>query len=483
MAKRSLFEQLDEAVQALLVNPDADVLRADARLRPLLRFAAELRDLPRASFKARLKSELAGGTSMRAVAEPIAEVQRAVPYLTIKDANRAIEFYKMAFGATEVMRLMEPDGRIAHAEIAIGGSLITLADEYPDYGVISPQTLGGSPVRIKLSVADVDAFAQRAVQAGAKIVRPIGDQFYGERTGVLSDPFGYSWIVATPKEVVTPEEMQHRYDEITRPREQAQPAVAPVPKGYRTITPYLVVQNGDRLIEFLQQTFEARENFRSVGGAGGLHADISLGDSHLMVGGGSAGLAWRGKSNLGAFHVYVPDCDAAYTRALAAGGTSITVPVDQPYGERSGTVEDPEGNRWYIATYQGDNYKWEGAPDVQPCLHPLRAEPVISFLKRAFGAEELGRHATPQGVIQHVTMKMGDSYLEMGEAHGPYQPMQSMFYLYVPNVDALYKRALEAGATSISEPADQPYGDRNGGVRDPFGNDWFIATHIKDVAI
>jgi len=180
--------------------------------------------------------------------------------------------------------------------------------------------------------------------------------------------------------------------------------------------------------------------------------------------------------------VYVRDCDAAYERALAAGATSLTTPADQPYGERSAGVKDAEGNHWYIATFQGKDYKWEGAPDVQPCLHPLRAEPVIGFLKRAFGAQELGRAATPEGVIQHVTMKVGDSHMELGEAHGPYQPMQSMFYLYVPNVDAMYKRALAAGATSISEPSDQPYGDRNGGVRDPFGNDWYIATHVKDVS-
>lgn len=138
---------------------------------------------------------------------------------------------------------------------------------------------------------------------------------------------------------------------------------------------------------------------------------------------------------------------------------------------------------WYIATYKGDSYKWEGAPDVQPYLHPLRAEPVLNFLKRAFGAEELGRHATPDGVIHHVTVKIGDSYMEMGEAHGKYQPIQSMFYLYVPDVDDVYARALQAGGTSISAPADQPYGDRNAGVKDPFGNEWYIATHVKDVAL
>jgi PhnB protein len=118
---------------------------------------------------------------------------------------------------------------------------------------------------------------------------------------------------------------------------------------------------------------------------------------------------------------------------------------------------------------------------VQPYLHPLRAEPVVHFLKRAFGAREMGRHATPDGVVHHTTIKIGDSFMEMGEAQGIYQPMPTMFYLYVPNCDELYHRALAAGATSISEPVDHDYGDRSGAVKDTFGNQWYIATHIKDV--
>ena len=113
-------------------------------------------------------------------------------------------------------------------------------------------------------------------------------------------------------------------------------------------------------------------------------------------------------------------------------------------------MKDPGGNHWYIATFKGKDYKWEARQMSQPSLHPLRAEPVLKFVKRAFGAEELGRYASPDGVIHHVTVKIGDSYMEMGEAHGPYQPMQSMFYLYVPNVDVLYQRALEAAEQLLS---------------------------------
>lgn len=109
----------------------------------------------------------------------------------------------------------------------------------------------------------------------------------------------------------------------------------------------------------------------------------------------------------------------------------------------------------------------------------MRAEPLISFLRRAFGAGDVEQYASPDGVIHHAKVRIGDSAVEMGEAHGPYQPMPTTFYLYVPDVDATYRRALEAGATSISEPADHPYGDRNAGVKDAFGNQWYIASHVR----
>jgi uncharacterized glyoxalase superfamily protein PhnB len=120
-------------------------------------------------------------------------------------------------------------------------------------------------------------------------------------------------------------------------------------------------------------------------------------------------------------------------------------------------------------------------------MHPLRAEPVITFLKRAFGAQELAKYASPDGVVHHAEIRVGDSVVEMGEpsaeALAKYPPMPTMFYMYVPDCDAVYRRALAAGATSISEPVDQPYGDRNGTVKDAFGNTWYISTHVKDVAM
>jgi PhnB protein len=146
-------------------------------------------------------------------------------------------------------------------------------------------------------------------------------------------------------------------------------------------------------------------------------------------------------------------------------------------------VKDPFGNFWYIATHKGESYIPKGLHNVNVYMHPLRAEPVIGFLKRAFGAEELSKYASPDGVVHHAEIRVGDSVVEMGEAHGPYQPMQSMFYVHVPDCDAVYQRALAAGAKSIQEPADQPYGDRLGLVADAFGNQWCIATPIKDVTV
>jgi uncharacterized glyoxalase superfamily protein PhnB len=264
------------------------------------------------------------------------------------------------------------------------------------------------------------------------------------------------------------------------PGGEAKPKVDPIRKGFRSLTPYPVVQDVPALLDFMKHTFLAEELFRATGSAGGFHCEVRVGDSIMMIGGGGAGLAWRGESRPMALHVYVGDTDATYKRALAAGATSIGVPADQPYGERSAGVKDASGNVWYIATIAGKTYHADAPPTVIPYLHPLRAEPVISFLKHAFGAVEQGKFASPDGVVHHAILKIGNSAIEMGEAHDQYQPMPSMFYLYVPDVDAVYNTALQAGATSMTPPATQPYGDRVGGVKDVFGNEWYIATHVGE---
>jgi PhnB protein len=135
-----------------------------------------------------------------------------VPYITIKGAASAIEFYQQAFGATQVLRLMDPSGRVGHAEIRIGESRVMLADEFPEYDVLGPQSRGGASGGLALEVADADAAAERAVAAGARLINPVADQFYGERSGKLEDPFGHIWHISTRTEELTQEEMQRRYD-------------------------------------------------------------------------------------------------------------------------------------------------------------------------------------------------------------------------------------------------------------------------------
>ena len=132
------------------------------------------------------------------------------PYLIVNDAARAIEFYKAAFGATEVMRFDAPGGKIGHAELTIGDSKIMLADEYPDMGYRAPQPGQPVGVSIHLYVDDVDAMANRAVAAGATVERPVKDEFYGDRTGTIVDPFGHRWHIATHKQDISVEEMKQR---------------------------------------------------------------------------------------------------------------------------------------------------------------------------------------------------------------------------------------------------------------------------------
>ena len=148
---------------------------------------------------------------MRNDVNPVPEAYRgATPYLSVRNAACAIEFYKQAFGAREVLQLKHPDGKVSHAELRIGDAPIMIADEFPEVNFISPQSIGGTSVNILVYVNDVDALVERATAAGAKLVRPVMDQPYGGRVGVLQDPFGHSWSFATHVEDVSPEEIQKR---------------------------------------------------------------------------------------------------------------------------------------------------------------------------------------------------------------------------------------------------------------------------------
>jgi uncharacterized glyoxalase superfamily protein PhnB len=260
-------------------------------------------------------------------------------------------------------------------------------------------------------------------------------------------------------------------------REPAGRAESGVREGFPTITPYLTVREAPELIDFVTRTFDGQELFRTTGSAGGLHSEIRIRDSMLMIGGGGA---WKGKPQPTTLHVYVEDADAVYARALANGAKSVDPPVDQPYGDREGGVQDIAGNFWYIATHKETGLAPPGLRAVTPYLHAHGAPQLMDFFQRAFGAEEVARYLSPQGQVIHAKVRIGDSIVEMGEAHGKYQPMPTMFFVYVPDVDGSYQQAIGQGAVSLAGPADQDYGDRVASVSDPAGNVWYLATHLQE---
>jgi len=245
-----------------------------------------------------------------------------------------------------------------------------------------------------------------------------------------------------------------------------------------TITPFICVPEGAKLIEFMKHTFGAEETTRHPHGPDGFVAGVRIGDSDLLIMGGES---LRGAECPAALHVYVKDCDATYQRALDAGAFTIGSPgvgepADRPYGERAAFVSDAFGNYWFIATRLGPNYVGVGLGHVTPSLLPTSAPPLIDFLKRAFGAKMEGLHEEA-GRMVHAFVRIGEAMVEMSEAEEErLRPFG--FYLHTDDVDAVYHRALAAGAISILPPADQFYGDRLAIMEDPAGNRWFAAKRI-----
>jgi PhnB protein len=252
-------------------------------------------------------------------------------------------------------------------------------------------------------------------------------------------------------------------------------AARPIRESIHSLTPYLAVQQAVKLIDFVKQAFGAEELFRTPASPGNIHAEVKIGDSVIMIGGGSA----LKTPTPAALHLYVRDADAVYRQALEAGATSLYAPVDQDYGDREASVKDLAGNHWYIATHKGARHVPEGLGSVTLYLHPRGADKLIDFLKRAFAAEEIARHQSPEGAVVHAKVRVGESVLEMGEAHGEYQAMPTTIHLRVDDAETVYRSALAAGATSLFPPADQPYGDRMAAVQDGFGNSWYFAARIK----
>lgn len=244
--------------------------------------------------------------------------------------------------------------------------------------------------------------------------------------------------------------------------------------GLTSITPYIIVRPAAQFMEFVKAAFGGTERMRMPAPDGSImHADLAVGNGAIEVSDGNEQYPTAPQ----AIHLYVDDADATYAKALEAGATSLYAPVDQDYGDREGGVKDAFGNVWYIASPKGWTPGPEGLRSVQPFLHLREAHKMIPFLETVFGAEAMGVAKSPEGLVRHATIRIGNATLEVAEAHGEFQPMPCHLHVYVPDTDAVYAQALRARATSIEAPKDAPYGDRAAGVKDAWGNSWFIATY------
>jgi PhnB protein len=244
-------------------------------------------------------------------------------------------------------------------------------------------------------------------------------------------------------------------------------------EGFKTVTPFIFVSQPDKLLDFLETALSAEVTYRGPAPNKGFHGEARLGQAMLMVGGGDMAVGGEMRASM---HYFVDDVDVAYRRAIAAGAKvmgAIGEPADRPYGERSAFVVDPFANQWFLAKRLGPGAERSG--ELIPYLHPEKVRDLIAFLEKAFGAEGLEIHEHG-GRVMNAVVRLGDSLLEMGEG-APFGPQA--LSLYVEDPDAVYQRALAAGATSLWEPKDQPYGERTAGVRDPFGNQWFPGRTLR----
>jgi len=244
--------------------------------------------------------------------------------------------------------------------------------------------------------------------------------------------------------------------------------------GFRSVTPYIVVRGAAELITFVQQVFGAEETFRGETGPGAIHAEVRIGDSIMMIGGSPD---YPGPMKPGTIRVFVDNPDEVYQRALDAGAVS-TLEMTENFGERFACVDDRFGNSWIISTHRAGLYLPGYDHTITPFLKAKGASQFIDFLKQAFGAEEIVRADSPDGTVKHAMIGIGNSAVATGDVREGESRSSAMLYLYVPDADAVYDRAIRAGAKSIHPPVDQPYGDRNGGVTDPWGNQWYMATPL-----
>jgi len=245
-------------------------------------------------------------------------------------------------------------------------------------------------------------------------------------------------------------------------------------ENFPNIAPYFLVENAAKFIDFVTAAFSGTERIRVPRPDGSImHAEVAIGNSVIELGDANEQYPQRFMTT----HLYVPDADATYANALAAGATPVYAPTDDhPSGDRWGEAKDPFGNTWYIATRKSRVPGPEGFLTVQPYLHLRDAHNMIPFIEAALGAQATGLHKSPDGRVLHATIEIAGATFEIDEAQG--EPQQSYLHVYVPDTDGLYAQAVAAGAKGVHAPYTAPYGDRAAGIVDPFGNTWFLATNL-----
>ena len=330
MAKQNLSLQLDGAITALLARGDSFVPAAGAELAPLVSLAFDLRELPRESFRAKLKSEIERRTTMSTHATPVRDsggvnwkregFRTVTPYIVVDGAAKLMDFVKAVFGATERFRVPRPDGKIMHAEALIGDSIIEMADATAEY---PPR-----PMPIHVYVRDVDAAYARALAAGATSFHAPVDQEYGDYDCAVRDALGNNWYIGARK------------------------GADPIPDDVPGLMPFIHAVGTQKLIDFMKAAFGAEEMLKVQAPDGTIvHAKMRFGGDAVIELSEARGVS---DPLPGLMHMYVPDADAAYARAVGAGAKSLNAPADQPYGDRSANLMDPFGNMWTVATHIKD---------------------------------------------------------------------------------------------------------------------------------
>lgn len=334
MAERDLIQQLDQALTALLAG--APGTASGPEVTELLRVAGFVRDLPSKDFRASLKTELmiraqkeTKTMATTTVSTPpisttattgvsyIREGFRAItPYLHGPREAGLMDFLKRAFGAEEHGRYLRPDGSLMHGEVRIGDSIVEMADVPEDF-------VGPGATMLHLYVEDVDAVYKRALEAGAVSLYAPDEKPYGDREAGITDPVGNQWFIGTHK------------------------GPSYIPAGLHSVTPGVMARGTAQYIDFLKQAFGAEEAMRHESPDGTVvHAKIRIVDSIIEM--SEAHGIWQPMP--GGLHFYHPNVDDAYRRAMDGGAVSLSAPMDQPYGERSATVIDSQGNYWYLAS-------------------------------------------------------------------------------------------------------------------------------------